>query len=43
MKHQTVQPSIDKRRGTVSHQTYITKHNAVSPLLFAQFFSVWYC
>jgi len=25
MQHQTVQPSIDKHRGTVSHQTNITK------------------
>ena len=25
MKHQTVQPSIDKHRVTVSHQTNITK------------------
>ena len=25
MKHQTVQPSIDKHRGTISHQMNITK------------------
>jgi len=42
MKHQTVQPSIDKHRGTVSQQTNIKKaiqsECTVSQGLFIRFF-----